>query len=937
MFRILSGLTVSMNYFYTFLRKALIPVSLVMTLLSFPEFAHAQKKKPQILEVGGKVRLDEGRIDHATIEVLNTDNNKIEKKIEVTSSGKFDFELPYQHNYQLFFKRDGFYPKMLILTTVIPEKVIARDPYFPPVQFVVTLFKVVPEIDPSFSKKPVGKIFYSAKVDNFDSESYFNDMQIRQKIDEEKTKLVDKSYQKKLDQAKTLEEAGKLSEAIAIYQQAADLKPKDDFVKDKIKLLGQQIKLKEDQAKRNEEFKQLMADGDNKVADKAYRDAIDTYNKALKIKPDNPDAKAKITQVNSLIAAQEAAAKQKALAEARQKQFDDAVAKGDKLYGEQSYADATDAFNEALKLQPDAQHPKEMLSKIQEALAAQKKAREEAARQKALAEARQKQFEQAVSRGDSLFALQSYPGATTAFNQALQLQPNARHPQEMLDKIKAAIAAQKQAAEEAAQQKALAEARQKQYDAAVSRGDSLFALQSYADATTAFNQALKLQPDAHHPSEMLGKIQDALAAQKKAADEAAQQKALAAAKQQQYDSAVAKGDSLFNLKSYPKAKLAFQAALKIQSGADYPREQIDKIDAAMAEKERQRKLAMNEAAKKQAEAEANQRKFSAAVAKGDSLFRVKQYNSSIAAFNEALQLQPDAQYPATMLEKIKKAFAEQKELQQQRALAEKKQAEKDKRYNDLIAKADQQAKDNQLTAAKQSYTEAGKMKPQETYPIRRVNEINALLAEQARKEKTAKEKALAEQAQKQKHSTYQEEKDTLDFHYTGVVEDLYLKNIKKADAAFAESKWTVARFFYFEAQKYKPSEKYPKKQVTACDKAIEAELQAEREKRYQGFVSKADASLKTGEFTLAKFYYQKALKVKSGEEYPKKQLVTVEKAVQQKHASEDEAQFRSFVKKADDAFDQKDLSVARFYYKKALALKPDESYPKTQLDKLKNM
>lgn len=870
MFHILSGLAVFMNSFYTYLRNALIPLLLVMIVLSFPESVHAQKKKPQILEVGGKVRLDEGRFDHATIEVLNTDNNKIEKKIEVESSGKFDFELPYQHNYRLFFKRDGFYPKMLVLTTVIPEKVIARDPYFPPVQFVVTLFKVVPEIDPSFSKKPVGKIFYSAKVDNFDSESYFNDMQIRQKIDDEKTKLANKSYQKKLDQAKTLEEAGKLSEAIAIYQQAADLKPKDDFVKDKIKLLGQQIKLKEDQAKQNEEFRQLMADGDNKVVNKAYRDAIDTYNKALKIKPDNPDAKAKIIQVNSLIAAQEAAAKQKALAEARQKQFDDAVAKGDKLYGEQSYADATDAFNEALKLQPDAQHPKEMLSKIQAALVAQKKAREEAARQKALADARQRQFERAVSKGDSLFASQSYADATTAFNQALQLQPDAKHPQKMLEKIKEAVAEQKKAA----QQKALAEARQKQYDAAVSKGDSLFAQQSYANATTAFNQALQLQPNAKHPQEMLRKIQDALNAladQKKAQEEAVRQKALA------------------------------------------------------------------EAAQKQQEAEASQRKFSAAVAKGDSLFRLKEYDGSIAAFNEALQLQPDAPYPSTMLDKIKKAFAEQKKLQQQHALAEKEQAEKDQQYNDLIAKADQQAKNNQLTVAKESYSEAGKIKPQETYPIRRINEINALLAEQVRKDKAAKEKALAEQAKKQKHSTYQEEKDTLNFHYIGVVEDLYLKNIKKADAAFAESKWTVARFFYFEAQKYKPSEKYPKKQVDACDTAIEAEIRAEREKQYQGFISKADASLKTGEFTLAKFYYQKALKVKGEEKYPKEQLLAVKKAVLQKHASEDEALFRSFVKKADEAFSQNDVSVARFYYRKALALKPDESYPQTQLDKLKSM
>ena len=853
-----------MNTFSMSLRNILVPLLLVMTFMSLPVVANAQKKKPQILEIGGKVRFDEGRFDGATIEVHNTDNNKIEQRIDVAVSGKFDFQLPYQHNYQLIFKKNGFYPKMLILTTVIPDNVLARDPYFPPVQFVVTLFKVIPEVDPSFSKKPVGKIFYSAKVDNFDSESYFNDMQIRQKLDEEVAKIADASYQKKLDEAKTLEEAGKLAEAIAVYQQAADLKPKDDFVKDKIKLLGEQIRLKEEQSKQNDEFKRLIADADGQVTNKAYKNAIDTYNRALKIKPDDPGVKAKIDKVNGLIAAQEEAAKQKALADARQKQFDDAVAKGDQLFGQQSYADATAAFNQALQLQPDAQHPKEMLDKIQAALAAKEKAQEDAERQKALADALQRQF-----------------------------------------------------------------------NAAVSKGDSLFALQSYTDATAVFNHALQLQPDAQHPQEMLSKIQAAMSAEKRAAEVAAQQKASAAAKQQQYNSVVARGDSLFTIKSYQESILAFQQALQIQSDAQYPKEQIVKIQAVIAEQDKQRKQALAEAAKKQTEAEAEQRRFSAAIAKGDSLFRLKIYDGSISAFNEALQLQPDAVYPSTMLDKIKKAIAEQKQLQQQREQVAKEQAEKDKQYADLIAKADQEAKANQLMAARQSFNDARKIKPEETYPIRRVNEINALLAEQAQKTKEDQEKEMADQARKR--TAIKEKADTLNFHYTGVVEDLYLKNIKNADAAFASSKWTVARFFYYEAEKYKPSEKYPQKQVDACDKAIEANLTAEREKEYQGFISKADASMKSGEFTLAKFYYLEALKIKDWEDYPKHQLIEVENAVSQKHAAEQESQFRSFVKKADEAFDQKDISVARFYYRKALALKPDESYPKTQLDKLSSM
>ena len=254
----------------------IVSISLILSLklLFFPNIADSQNKKTPLLEVGGKVRLDEGELNGTTVQVYNTDSNKLEQQMDITETGKFDLQLSFQHNYELVFKNRESYPKKLIMSTVIPEKVLKRDPYFPPIKIIVTLFNVVPEIDPSFSENAVGKMFYSAKVDNFDSESYFNDVQIRQKIDKE----VATTYQKKLEVAKTYEKEGNLTEAMAEYRQAADLKQGDDSLMAKIESLEEQVK-QEEQAEA-----------------KPHTEVIDTLEKSLVVNPDSGNEVAKISQ-----------------------------------------------------------------------------------------------------------------------------------------------------------------------------------------------------------------------------------------------------------------------------------------------------------------------------------------------------------------------------------------------------------------------------------------------------------------------------------------------------------------------------------------------------------------------------------------------------------------------------------------------------------------
>ncbi|WP_153637615.1 hypothetical protein [Prolixibacter bellariivorans] len=272
-------------------------VSILLLMLNFgvlllPDIAYAKNKEVQGLEVEGKIRTDEGGLNGATIEVYKADNDELEQTATVDETGKFALQLAFQHDYYFIFRSRGCYPKKLILNAVIPEKVLKRDPYFPPIKVIVTLFKVIPEINPSFSEKPVGKIFYSAKLDNFDSESYFNDVQIREKIDEE----VATTYQEKLNVAKTLEEDGNLAQAMDEYQRAVNLKQGDDSVKEKIVSLGKKI----EQEKQANQAEAARKDSMDNQLVAASLETADTTDNTLEIQANQSASVRKTPKVTAI-------------------------------------------------------------------------------------------------------------------------------------------------------------------------------------------------------------------------------------------------------------------------------------------------------------------------------------------------------------------------------------------------------------------------------------------------------------------------------------------------------------------------------------------------------------------------------------------------------------------------------------------------------------
>jgi len=76
------------------------------------------------------------------------------------------------------------------------------------------------------------------------------------------------------------------------------------------------------------------------------------------------------------------------------------------------------------------------------------------------------------------------------------------------------------------------------------------------------------------------------------------------------------------------------------------------------------------------------------------------------------------------------------------------------------------------------------------------------------------------------------------------------------------------------------------------------------------------------------------LSVKDNESYPKDQLDEISRLIEERLAGRSGQLFEQNFEKAETAFSEKNYNVARFWYKKALELRPDDANVKKRLDEL---
>ena len=363
-------------------------------------------------------------------------------------------------------------------------------------------------------------------------------------------------------------------------------------------------------------------------------------------------------------------------------------------------------------------------------------------------------------------------------------------------------------------------------------------------------------------------------------------------------------ENAFNDGDYLLAKENYLAAASMKPDAKDPQTKLKQIESKIQEtlgKEEQ---------------------YMSLLANADQLFNQQKFSEAQLQYEQASTIKPSEQYPKDRIEESKQKAKELKAKQEAEALL----AEKDRKYNEEISKADRELTAENFANAKTYYQNALGFKPDEQYPKEQIAQAELKIQELREKEKEAEEMAI--------------------------INEKYDAQIARADAAFNSDNFENAANAYRAAAELKPEEKYPKIQldiIAAKQKELAAaELEVERlekqNREYQQFIAEADRSFDKGEYAEAKTNYEQALTIKT-DDYPSGRIDEIEKLLEeQRIKAEENAQqaqieqaYQAAIEKADLAAKQLKYDEAISLYEEARSIKPAEEYPKQQIEQMNRL
>jgi len=456
-------------------------------------------------------------------------------------------------------------------------------------------------------------------------------------------------------QAKTYNEAIKLADknlnennlldAKAYYQMALKYKTDDPYANEKIVSIVEMMK---NQLSKEDEYYDIIDLADVLFDEMAMDKARDQYRKALQVIPGDEYAQNQITKIDRLQSDQ----KDKLDA------FNVLINDGNNLLADQQFDESIKAFRDAQNIFPGNKLPAERINL--------------AISEKESFNTKMVLFEEQMEEGQRYLLIKNYATALDHFEQAYEIFPENEEVNAWIDEIKPKAE------------------NQRRYNTIVEAADELYINKDFMSAMAKYNEAAELWPENSYPYDMIDKINDQVALQRKDLDK-------------NYNLSITKADSLLAAKEYTAAEGQYNLALTLKPGESYPLSKLEEINAHF-----------------EAQRRAFEENYANMVAKADSLFDAQQYMLSKEQYDFALTIRPEDTYPKERILEIEKELAL---IAQQEKL--------DKEYLAIIAEADRLFNEGHYDLATNKYAQAQTIKSMEDYPQQRIEEIQRLLVDAA--------------------------------------------------------------------------------------------------------------------------------------------------------------------------------------------------------------
>jgi tetratricopeptide (TPR) repeat protein len=522
--------------------------------------------------------------------------------------------------------------------------------------------KLIEDADKSLleNKLDNAKAFYSQALEVDNTQSYPREQieKINTLLAEaEKKQQAEAAYNEHLALAKQHFDSRSWDLAITEYNKALQLNPDAELPKQQITEVN---RLKENEASElanNQAYQAFIEDGNSSLSQKKYEAAIQAFTNALNLRPDESFPKQKIAEIELLVN------EEKVMAE-KESNYASLIATADQQFSNENFESSRENYNKALALFSEREHPASRISEINTIVAGKAAAQELEARYAAL-----------INEADSDFNTNNYQSAQLRYTDAMAMKPSEQHPKIKLEEIKAIFS-------DLAKQEEL----NRNYSQKIELADQRFSNELLDEALAAYREATQLKPNESYPFDQISLIET-------------KKQALAAAKELEtrVNNLKAQGDNLLSNNQLDEASGVFDQILSIDPANIYAASKKAEISLAIEAAERE-----------------NKSRYDAAIAEGDRLIGLKEYQMAIVSFKTALGFKANDTYAA---QKIKQVEA----ILEERLLALKSE------YNKFVNEADRSFNTGNYDKAIEAYLRAEGIKPDERYPREMIQKIAQIM------------------------------------------------------------------------------------------------------------------------------------------------------------------------------------------------------------------
>lgn len=352
--------------------------------------------------VFGSVKLEDANKRLQGVDVVVYQDGEVFDQLTTNAKGDYDFELPLRHLYTFSFVLDGHSNKRIeVDASGIPESVVGNRNM---------------DLDMSMLPLPSG----------FDA-SIFEVAYGRGEYDANKNTVVfDNNY--------TVRMRNKVNAEFARLERLAS-----------------------ESERMRENFDDFVSKGDRSKSAKEWQKAVDFYESALALFPEEQDVVVKRDQAQASLDSANAS-------NASAAEFQSLLDAGDEALSKDDLSGAREAFVQAKELQPDAQEPRDGLRRVDEREAAMKADSES-----------DLEYQELIEDADKYFEREQYDRAIGLYAEASSLKPDDRYAQNQIDE------AETRKSDLASQAADIVE-RTIQYEALIDEANQLFRDDDYENA-----------------------------------------------------------------------------------------------------------------------------------------------------------------------------------------------------------------------------------------------------------------------------------------------------------------------------------------------------------------------------------------------------------------------------------------------------------------------